>query len=889
MGRRRPALPRGVYIVGTPLMATAELPSLQTAFDFHRVGHLDEAEAVCRDLLRIDPRHGDAWHLLGVVAFQRDEKVAAVDLIGQAIDADANRPEFHNSLGNVYRTLGRPVEAIDAFRRALELKPNFSIAYNNLGIALADCKQSRGAVACFQQAVELDRHNVLAWMNLGSALLDAGKHSEAATSFESALETDATQAQAWAQLGRCRSRLGRCDESIAAFERAVALQPPGAPGDLWRELATAYFESGRAVDAERAYRRAVNFSPDEPELLLNLAHSLKQQQKPGEAIEWYRRGLAFNPTNIKAQYELGRSLHLCERFAEAIPCYQKCLDLGSRDAKAAYHLGNACKSLKRLNEAVEAYLKALQWDPDHPSAMYQLGNAYRQLNDLDSARLCLEKVLQRKPGDLTTLVCLGNVLRSQDDLMGASAAFKKVIHRVADKPLWELWLATLCPAVFHSTVGIDQYRATLLSKVKAIAELEFPITAEEIGDRGCPPPYVLQFHGRDDRMLKEAYARVFRHCQIGAPWWANGRQINAVQPRIGFVVTDGHEGVFLRYLRGMIERLDRASLDPVIICSAGGESRIRAELPQNVVETFVLPTGFDKIVDRVREGRFAVLYYFEVGSDVTNYFLPFFRLAPIQCTGAGLPDTSGISQIDYFLSSDLCESEHSNAHYTERLIRSSSLLTWQRRMQIPDSAGSRADFGIAESQHLYVCPNKIEKFHPDFDGLIGDILRRDPDGVLVVPKDSHGYAARKLQNRLRIALPRVFDRIRFVAHQSMEGYLRLLSAADVLLDPIHYGGGLTSFDGLSLNKPIVTLPGPFVRGRYTLGFYRTMGVTECVAGSVEEYIEKAVRLGTDREWRRHVVNRISQSSDAIFESGESIREYDRIFRRLVDEAMSRAN
>jgi protein O-GlcNAc transferase len=889
MGRRRPALPRGVYLVGRQLMATAELPSLQTAFEFHRAGDLGEAEAVCRDLLRIDPRHGDAWHLLGVVAFQRDQKVAAVDYIGQAIDADASRPEFHNSLGNVYRTLGRSVEAIDAFRKAIEIKPDFSIAYNNLGIALADCKQSRGAVACFQQAVQLDQRNVPAWMNLGSALFDVGKMSEAAACFELALEADATQPQAWAQLGRCRSRLGRRDEAIAAYEQAVALQAAVTPASLWKDLATAYFESGRAVDAEGAYRQASKLSPEEPELLLKLADSLKAQQKPAEAIEWYRRGLALDPQNTKAHYELGRSLHLCEQFAEAIPCYQKCLELGSRDAKAAYHLGNACKSLKRLNEAVEAYLKSLEWDPDHTATMYQLGNAYRQLNDLDSARLCLEKVLQRKPGDLTTLVCLGNVLRSQDDLMGARAAFKRVINRVSDKPLWELWLATLCPAVFHSTVGIDQYRATLLSKVNAIAELEIPITAEEIGDRGCPPPYFLQFHGRDNRALKEAYASVFRRCEVGVPAWAEDRHRTDGKPRIGFVVTDSHEGVFLRYLAGVIKGLDREWIEPVIICSAAGELRIRAEISQKVVETFVIPSGFEKIVDRVRAGRFAVLYYFEVGSDVTNYFLPFFRLAPIQCTGAGLPDTSGISQIDYFLSSDLCEPGHADGRYTERLIRSSSLLTWQRRMRVPAPEGTRAGFGIGDSQHLYVCPNKIEKFHPDFDGLLGEILRRDPHGVLLIPKDSHGYTARKLQNRLRVALPHVFEQIHFVAHQSIDGYLRLLGAADVLLDPIHYGGGLTSFDGLSLNKPIVTLPGQFVRGRYTSGFYRTMGVTECVAASADDYVEKAVRLGTDREWRTYVGDRIRKSSAAIFESSESIREYDRIFRRLVDEAMKRTN
>ena len=100
-------------------------------------------------------------------------------------------------------------------------------------------------------------------------------------------------------------------------------------------------------------------------------------------------------------------------------------------------------------------------------------------------------------------------------------------------------------------------------------------------------------------------------------------------------------------------------------------------------ETFVIPSRFDQIVERVRDGRFAVLYHWEIGSDVTNYFLPFFRLAPIQCTGAGLPDTSGIPQVDYFLSSDVCEPERAERNYTERLIRSRSLLTWQERMELP--------------------------------------------------------------------------------------------------------------------------------------------------------------------------------------------------------------
>ncbi len=356
---------------------------------------------------------------------------------------------------------------------------------------------------------------------------------------------------------------------------------------------------------------------------------------------------------------------------------------------------------------------------------------------------------------------------------------------------------------------------------------------------------------------------------------------------MGFVVTDGHEGVFLRYLAGVLKRLNRDAFDPVLICSAGGALRIRAEIPRSEIDTFVLPSGFDKIVERVREGRFDVLYYWEVGSDATNYFLPFFRLAPVQCTGAGLPETSGISQIDYFLSSDVCEPPFAERHYTERLIRSSSLLTWQRRMRPPSNGGHRSDFGVRDDQHFYACANKIEKFHPDFDGIVGAILRQDPLGVLVIPKDPHGHAARKLQNRLRIALPHVIERVRFVPHQTVDGYFRLVQAADVLLDPIHYGGGLTSLDGLSLDKPIVTLPGEFVRGRYTYGYYRTMGVGDCIAASVDDYVERAVRLGSDAEWRAEVESRIREKSGVLFESADSIAEYDRIFQQLVDEAVKK--
>jgi protein O-GlcNAc transferase len=863
-------------------MVVAALDLLKTAFEHHRSGNLPRAESACRETLRVDPRHSEALHLLGVIAFQKQEHVVAVDRIGQAIDADPARPELYNSLGNVYRALGCPVEALGAFRDAIRLNPDFSLAYHNMALVLADQGQTSGATACFERAVQLDPKNIPAWMNLGSSLAERGELDDAAGCFECVLGLDPIHGAAHAQLGHCRSKGGRTAEAIAAYEQALA---HGHDSDeLLKDLATSYLTAGRSADAEGVYRRAVERNPRDAALLLNLAQALKDQKKHHEAVDWYRRGLSLDPQNAPAHYALARALHLSDRFEEAIHAYRKSILLGSKQAQALYHLGNACKSLKRLNEAVDAYLETLQLDSDFVPALYQLGNAYRQLFDLDSAKRCYEKVLARKPGDLTVLTALGNVLKEQDDLVGAAAAYRKVLHHVTGQPLWELWLATLCPMVFHSTVGIDQYRASLLDRLEEFAAKKVVVTPEMIVDQGCPPPYHLQFHGRDNRLLKEAYARIFgdRLPDAGFDrWW-----LRSGKPRVGFVVTDGHEGVFLRYLRGVLERIDRREFEPVVICSAGGEQRLRTQVPAEAFETFVIPSRFDRIVERIRAGRFAVLYHWEIGSDVTNYFLPFFRLAPVQCTGAGLPDTSGIPQVNYFLSSAACEAPRAERTYSERLILAPSLLTWQSRMTVEENVRGHAS-EVGDVEHVYLCPHKIEKFHPDFDGLLGDILRRDPRGTIVIPRDRHGYAARKLQNRLKLGLPHVADRIRFVPYQSVEGYFRLIQNADVLLDPIHYGGGLTSFDGLSFNKPIVTLPGNFSRGRFTYGFYRTMGVDECIAADPEDYVTRAVRLGTDAEWRRHVTDRIRQTSDVLFESQAAVADYNRILGQFIEEAVRR--
>jgi predicted O-linked N-acetylglucosamine transferase (SPINDLY family) len=73
-------------------------------------------------------------------------------------------------------------------------------------------------------------------------------------------------------------------------------------------------------------------------------------------------------------------------------------------------------------------------------------------------------------------------------------------------------------------------------------------------------------------------------------------------------------------------------------------------------------------VDTIRNAALDVLFYPDLGLDPIPYFAAFSRLAPIQITGLGHQDTSGISTIDYFISDELDPPGH-EAFYTEKLIR----------------------------------------------------------------------------------------------------------------------------------------------------------------------------------------------------------------------------
>src|SRR3954447_7941758 len=171
------------------------IDDLSAAMQHHEAGRINEAETICRAILRRQPCNGDVLNFLGIIYAQRKDYFSAIALIQNAIDIKKSS-NFYSNLGNALAEQGRLDEAVAAYRTAIELKPTYPEAHSNLGNALVEQGRLDEAVTAYRTAITLEPTYPEAHSNLGNALAEQGRLDEAVTAYRTAIELDPTCAEA---------------------------------------------------------------------------------------------------------------------------------------------------------------------------------------------------------------------------------------------------------------------------------------------------------------------------------------------------------------------------------------------------------------------------------------------------------------------------------------------------------------------------------------------------------------------------------------------------------------------------------------------------------------------------------------------------------------------
>jgi CRISPR-associated protein Csy1 len=419
-------------------------------------------------------------------------------------------------------------------------------------------------------------------------------------------------------------------------------------------------------------------------------------------------------------------------------------------------------------------------------------------------------------------------------------------------------------------------------------------TPEQVLDGLRWTNFLLAYQGGDDRALQASYgAFVQAVLARGAPAWrecAPRARTAGARLRVGFASAFFHVGTAGRYFRSWITDLPRERFEVFVYHLFPGQDAIAAEIAARA-DRFVEFGGSrarpSVVAPVVRDDALDVLVYPELGMDHTAFVLAALRLAPRQIAGWGHPVTTGHPTIDAFVSCADMEPAGADAHYTERLVRLPGIGTCYRRPALPERA-PRAHFGLPDDRVLLLCPQSLFKVHPDNDALFADVLAASPRATLVMFDGRHP----RVTERFVARIARAFDargvsaRERLIVLPSFphDDYLRINLACDAMLDTLHWSGGNTSLDAINCGLPVVTLPGPYMRGRQSAAMLRLAGAPGLVARDRDDYLRIAERIIGDAAWRSELAATLREGRGAVFDTPAPSRAFAQLLLQGRDGA-----
>ncbi len=146
--------------------------------------------------------------------------------------------------------------------------------------------------------------------------------------------------------------------------------------------ATNLHTQGDFAGAERAYARAINLAPDNPDIYNNMGICLRAQGK----------------------------------LAAAITCYRRSLVLRAESAEVFSNLGNAQRDLAQYHSAITSFAQALKLNPKSNRALFNMGMALRDVGEVEQAIRCLKNIVTENHHDIVAHLELGYCLLMRGDL-----------------------------------------------------------------------------------------------------------------------------------------------------------------------------------------------------------------------------------------------------------------------------------------------------------------------------------------------------------------------------------------------------------------------------------------------------------------------------------------
>ena len=649
-------------------------------------------------------------------------------------------------------------------------------------------------------------------------------------------------------------------------------------------IASCLMMMGLVRQAKKYIGRALTDNPTFLPALVNLCKALLAECKWEEARLTCKQIVELDPHMEEGWQLYIKSLCALGQHEQALKVVSSWLEQIPESLQGLLHQGDLLIHQDNNYAAIKPLREAIEISPESAIAYRNLSIALHNLHHYEEALTCIDKSLDLEPESIGDLALKGSILYNMGRWKDASKFFGKASSLKPESASLFLNQYLLLPLIPTTTQEIEEARFHFLNGL-TLAERDSGILLD-MNYNYIAHTFYLAYHNKDDRMLLERYTNLMRklaepilsYCQQSHHRKRSEKLLDSTQKiRIGFLSSAFYDHSNTFAFEGLIRHLDRNRFEVILIHGIHSrKDQIRASLDQICDESLQLTSEVSETYNVLHDLNLDILMLTDIGMRPLEWLIPFFRSASIQMTGWGIPHTSGIREIDYYISTHDLEPPNSEESYTETLIKlPGSLPCCFLTEQLKFEPLPREFFFLPPTDILAGCLQQFHKIHPDFDYVLEAISCANPNLVFVFVEDRTASKTTLFLDRLAKNAPTARDKCLVLSRMERHQYHAVCNCMDFLLDPIYYGSGITFFEASLVGTPIVTLEGSNLRSRTVACGYREMGIDDMpITGSIKEYVDLVTELVNDPERLARMKASILNNNHRIYNRMDYVRSFE---------------
>ncbi len=774
----------------------------------HRLERRDEALFHARTAVELLPEDADIALNLSILEREAGSLDTAASRLAALATAHPGRVDVVVEQARLARVRDDRPEERRLLDHALALAPGHLPARRDLTQHLLERGDGEAALALTEESDALGGEEIVDHYLAGRALTLVGRAGDALPRFERAHALDPARAEPRHALAGALHDLGRHDAALAHLDILLAACPGMVEALVTRGNCLAALDQREA--AVNSFSAALEVRPDLYVARYNRAHALRALGRLDQAETAFAEILREGPARVEVLNGLGVVAQERNDHAAALGHFDAALAVDAGFGDALNNKAISLQQLGRPGEAARAYARYLEEHPGRAEVYFNLGGLLQTLERWDESITVLRQGLMLDPGCRDIYPYLLHAQMQQCDWENLDALLATV-QRITETQLAKGGKVSFTPFALQSLpvdIPLDLRRrvaeriSTRLADVAGIAPRPHPRSRPARRSRG-------------DKLRIGYVSPDFRGHSVAVAFQGIVEHHDTTRFSLhGFALPGGRPDAMTAYFRQAFDSFDDI-----------------AALPHDAAAKLIEDREIDILVDLAGHTRGTRLELFA------------YRPAPISAHYLGYSATVGAPYIDYLITDPRQLSPGAEAHFTEALVQLPDSFMAARPADISERRYSRAELGLPEDAIVFANFNKHYKHEPRMFARVMRLLKRLPGSVYWLK----GGTVRSVENLRREAAARGIDPGRLIIAPNWPHgeHLARLRLADLALDNLYHGGGVTTVDALQVGLPVLSIAGETPQSRNGASLLHAIGLPELVVTDLDAFERLALTLARD--------------------------------------------